>query len=57
MFSSRNGGKGKREQYFERLTVVSFVMCSRWNGWRRKLMCGACDGKGGTTAPLAADLR
>jgi len=20
-------------------------------------MCGACDGKGGTTAPLAADLR
>jgi len=55
MFSGTNGGKGEREQHFERVTVVSLVMYSRWDGWRR-LMCGAWDGKGGT-APHAAPSR
>jgi hypothetical protein len=55
MRSVRNGGKDEREQHFEGLTVVSLVMCSRWNGWGSRLNCGAYDGKGGTTAPQAAD--
>jgi len=55
----------RREQYFEGLTVVSLLMCfESWTtggmggGHRsRRLTCGACDGKGGITAPQAADLR
>jgi hypothetical protein len=38
------------------ISGTPFVMCSRWNGWRSRLMYGACGGKR-TTAPHAADLR
>jgi len=57
MLSGWNGGKGEREQYFEGVTVVSLVMCSRWKRWRRKLMCYGCAGGGGKAAPHAADMR
>jgi len=45
------------EQYFEGVTVVSLVMCNRWNGWRRKLMVYVCAVGGGTAASHAADMR
>jgi len=57
MLSDRKGEKKEREQYFEGVTVVSLVMCSRWNGWRRKLMCLGCSGVRGTASPHAADMR
>jgi hypothetical protein len=56
MLSGRNGGKGKREQYFEGIIVLTLVMCSKWNSLRRKLMCSGNDG-GETAAPHAADMR
>lgn len=56
MLRGRNGGKGEREQYFEGVTAVSLVMCSRWNGWRRKLTCDGCAGGGGIAVPFAADM-
>jgi hypothetical protein len=54
MLSDRKGEK--KEQYLEGVTFVSLVMCSRRNGWRRKLLCFGCAGVGGITAPLAADM-
>jgi len=57
MLRGRNGGKGEREQYLEGVTILSLVMCSRWNGWRSKLMCGRCAGGGETAASFAADMR
>jgi hypothetical protein len=37
MLNGRNGGKGDCEQYFEGVTIVSHVMCSNWNGWKKKV--------------------
>ena len=55
--SDRKGEKKESEQYYEGVTVVSLVMCSRWNGWRRKLICFGCAGVRGTAAPNAPDMR
>jgi len=57
MLSGGNGRKGEWEQYFEGVTVISLVMCSRLNGWRRKLMCYGCAAGGGTATPNLADMR
>jgi len=35
-------GRGEHDQYFEGVIVV---MCSRLNGWRRRIICGACGEK------------
>jgi len=41
MLSGRTGGKRGMRSTFG-VTIVSFVMCSRWNSWRRRIICGAC---------------
>jgi hypothetical protein len=49
MFSGTNGGKGEREQYFERVTVVSLIMCSRWDGWSNVRRIGWVRGNNSAT--------
>jgi len=44
MSSGKTGGKGGMQSTFEGITVIS-LMCSGWNGWRRRIICGACGEK------------